>query len=332
MPRRTPIIIGSILAALILAGAATYFRPFLRTQVAPGESEEIIGGKLDGSKLALGDHTLTYTAKTQSGAERSSDVPFTIAAQEESSPTPPISSGGPSTGSGGGGGDGGGGGGDEIPKPVRRIFEAEAGRKSGGTIYSKVERDQNRTVFRFADSRAKLSFPLTNVIRGTYALNCTIKNDLPPVIMRFSLGRTTKEISITKGDGKYSSYIVFPSLVNPNGNVTIQFMNDLWNPARGQNRDGVVDRCELKPKTAARPTTTPKAVGGPSTRSAGWNVLPNLNTTIKRILGKRFVNPTIWACYASRLTANPKLATTIQTQAKLEQAMTAARSKNPPCP
>lgn len=69
------VIIIVVLVALLFL--ARFFSAYLSTRVVPEISESIVGGKLLGSKVTAGQHTLQFKAKTSDGQIITDSVTFT---------------------------------------------------------------------------------------------------------------------------------------------------------------------------------------------------------------------------------------------------------------
>ncbi|MBI4021765.1 MAG: hypothetical protein HY372_00225 [Candidatus Andersenbacteria bacterium] len=250
------------------------------------------------------------------------------------SPTPlaPPSkpSGSSSSGGGGGGGGGGGddGGGEPQRPPSRTItFQAETGHRLSGS-FSGIEKDSGRTVIKLAHPGAVLQRRVS-VPAGNYRFLLTAKHDRPgPVdIAIFVNNRLVKIVRLDKNDNAYRTHEALKLNNFSGGTIRFQFRNDAFDrrhpTAAEADRNAYIDKWALTtaPAAPAKTTVSPQAVSRDGSRSAGWSILPNLNTYIERLLGRQFITFDIWQYYARRLTLPTNSPAAIQTVGKLEDVM-----------
>lgn len=212
------------------------------------------------------------------------------------------------------------------------VFPAERGTVRGS--YSGVARDGSRRVAKLAHPQAFLRQTVA-VLRGTYAFDVTAKHDQPGPVrgVVYVNGRAWRQFALEKGDNLYRTHRVGVLSGFQGGTVTFRMANDTdvydrLDPANEEkDRNFYVASWRLTTDLQVPVAGAVGGVGG--TRSAGWNLLPGLNTMIEQELGRQHVNFDIWQYYARRLTVSLTNSESIQSLDKLRAAMRYWKSVSP---
>ncbi|MGH9857525.1 MAG: hypothetical protein ACRD4B_06745, partial [Acidobacteriota bacterium] len=248
--------------------------------------------------------------------------------------------GGDSGGGGDGGGDDGGSdGGQTEQRHTTVTYQSESGHQIQGA-YSGIISDGSAKVAKLAHGKAALARSV-RINRNDYWFDVRVKHDRPgPVHMAVYLNnRAWKVIKLNKADNKYYTHRVGKLRDFQGGTIRFRFINDTYDRSNSTNeaadRNLFVDWWRLTtdpnaPAVAQKTTVNTRAKGGG--RSAGWNLLPALNTYIRQELGAQHVNFATWQYYAWRLTLRTNHRAVVQTEVRLRTIMRYWKGANPTHP
>ncbi|MEX1997654.1 MAG: hypothetical protein WEA04_03185 [Candidatus Andersenbacteria bacterium] len=238
-------------------------------------------------------------------------------------------SSGDSSGGSDSGGDGGGdSSSDEASAaPVRTLnFQVEQGHTILGS-YSGIQKSGSQTVVKLAHPGAVLERQVT-APRDNYWLDVHVRHDRPgPIHMAVYLNnRAWKVIKFDQNDNKYRTHRIGLLRNFAGARIRFRLLNDTYDKANPANeeldRNLFIDWYRLT--TGSSPAVAPPPSSRPQTasrRSAGWNILPQLNSYITQELGAAHVTFDIWQYYARRLTAPTNSPEAIQSETQLRNVM-----------
>jgi hypothetical protein len=306
----------------------------LRTQVPPEISEEETVTK-----------EFSWTATGSPGRKTASivasDDKSTTANRQFTVQVLPAQAAEQATGDGNSGDDGerdSGGSEDETETPPARqarssVFQPESIHKVEGP-YSGIVTLGSGRVAKLAANTSILSKQV-RADRADYWLDIRARHDRPgPVDLAVYVNNTAwKVIRLDRADNQFRTHRV--GLLRDFTSATIQFrlLNDDFDRADPANEDKdrnlFIDWWRLTTDDSApanEPARPVSGMGGGSTassgtRSAGWQLLPELNRIVREELGAEFVTVDTWRYYAQRLAAPTNHRASIQTEAHLRTVM-----------
>lgn len=344
-PRVLIAILTGICVVAILVFTFTDLSLYLRTQVVPEEvttptdiTQEYTW--TPDSSTPPGTYLVQLNATDNEGTTAAHTVSVNViastAAAAGSDDEPSRSSGG-----GGGGGGGGNSGDEERPRPVQHVFEAESGHTISGA-YSGIEPNKKTVVL--AHPQAVLERKVT-VAKNNYYLDLHARHDRPgPVKVAVYLNnRAWKVIVLDKNDNRYRTHRLGALRNFSGGTIRFRLLNDTYDRANPTNADKdrnlhvdwwrlTTDPSAVSAPEALRSPTRAIGGSGTSSRSPGWDILPRLNDIIKEELGARYVTPTVWQYYATRLTVPANHKASIQAESELRTVMRYWRGVRPTRP